>query len=127
MAVMGFAPVGLARCGVGLAGTTGLVAWHVVAMYAPALLILPLLRLFRPAAVAAFGLALVAAGTAGVLLRDPSAIFAALVAVGAGWSIATGAALAALHLKAPSRLQVAAHDLAAAVGGLAGAWASLAF
>mgnify|MGYP000899926722 CR=1 FL=1 len=57
MAVMAFAPVGLSLCGIGLAGTTGFVAWHVVAMYAPALLIIPLLRLFRPATVAGFGLA----------------------------------------------------------------------
>jgi MFS family permease len=126
MAVMAFGPVGLSLCGIGLAGTTGLVAWHVVAMYAPALLIVPLIRMFRASVVASFGLALIAAGVAGAMVRDPSSIFGALVAVGAGWSIASGAALAALHRSSPSRLAIAAHDVAAAVGGLAGAWVSLA-
>lgn len=126
MAVMAFGPVGLSLCGIGPAGTTGMVAWHVVAMYAPALLLIPLLRMFRVGVVAGFGIALVGAGIGGVLAGDTSSIFGALVAVGAGWSIATGAALVALHRAAPGRGVVALHDLAAAVGGLAGAWMSLA-
>lgn len=126
MAVMAFGPVGLSVCGIGLAGTTGFVAWHVVAMYAPALLIVPLLRLFRPVVVAGFGLVLIAAGIGSALVPDPSSLFGALVAVGAGWSIATGAALIALHRSGPSRLAIGLHDLAAATGGLAGAWVSLA-
>src|SRR5262249_42742276 len=36
MAAMAFGPIGLAGCGVGFTTTVGIVAWHLVAMYAPA-------------------------------------------------------------------------------------------
>ncbi len=120
-AVMAYGPLGLATCGIGFGGILGAVSWHVVAMYAPALGLAPIVRRFGPVPLALVGLALVAlAGFGALVIKDPAAIVAALIAVGIGWSLATTAAVIALHEGVPSRLMLAGHDatvLAAAVAG----------
>lgn len=121
MGVMAFAPLGLAGCGFGLDATVGAVAWHLVAMYAPALLLARALDKIGETSVALTGLGLVAlAAVASLAGQSATAIIIGLISAGAGWSIATTAAVAALHRNAPSRLGIAAHDatiLAAGVGG----------
>ena len=122
MAVMAFAPLGLAGCGFGFSTTVGAVAWHLVAMYAPALALGLLLRRFGPGTISIAGLVLIglAAVAAGMTPRGASVLLA-LVTAGAGWSLATSAALVALHRGGPSRLAVAAHDASILIAGAGGA------
>lgn len=125
MSVMAFAPLGLAGCGVAFSGTVGAVAWHVVAMYAPAAALPLALRKFGASRIAASGLALIGLAVAGSLVVPlASGIVMALIAAGAGWSLATSAALVALHRAAPSRPAIAAHDACILLAGVAGAFAS---
>ena len=71
MAVMAFAPIGLAGCGVGFSATVGAVAWHLVAMYAPALALgLSVERLGAPT-VAGAGLGLVGLAVVGARRSRP--------------------------------------------------------
>jgi hypothetical protein len=124
-AVMAYAPLGLAGCGVAFGGVLGAVAWHVVAMYAPALALGPALRRIPSKWLISAGLALIASGVAAIVLFPAAApIVAALVAVGAGWSLATTAALVALHRAGPSRLALAGHDAAVLAAAVAGALAA---
>jgi hypothetical protein len=120
-AMMVDAPLGLAACGIGLSGTVGVIAWHVVAMYAPAGAIGVLARRLGSLPTAAAGLLLMAGAAASVISAAGAAtIAAALIVNGIGWSLATSAAVVALHAKAPSRIAIAGHDatiLAAAVAG----------
>jgi hypothetical protein len=125
MAVMAFAPLGLADCGVAFTTTVGAIAWHLVAMYAPALALGVLAARLSANGIAGGGLALVAAAIAVLGLgAGEVAIFLALIAAGAGWSLATSGALLALHRAAPSRFAVAAHDFSIVLAGVAGALAS---
>jgi len=125
MAVMAFAPIGLAGCGVGFSTTVGAVAWHLVAMYAPALILGVSVERLGARTVAGGGLALsgVAVLGLGVSPKEATIMFA-LVAAGAGWSLATSAAVLALHRNNPSRLAIAAHDACILAGGIAGAMAA---
>lgn len=124
-AMMVDAPLGLAACGIGLSGTVGVVAWHVVAMYAPAGAIGLLARRIGSLATAAAGLALMAgAAVTFVSAADAAAIAAALIVNGVGWSLATSAAVVALHAKAPSRVAIAGHDAAILAAAVAGAMLS---
>ena len=122
MAIMAFAPLGLAGCGLAFSATVGAVAWHLVAMYAPALLVGVAVMRLGSGPVAMAGLAMVGFAAVG-LAGGPgaAAIVVALLAAGAGWSIATSAAVIALHQSAPSRLMIAAHDAAILAAGLCGA------
>jgi hypothetical protein len=118
------APLGLATCGVAVGSISGIVAWHVVAMYLPALAAsvlaerLGVVRL----AMAGAGIALAAA----ILAHMSSDIFgltAAFLAVGAAWSVTTAATSAWLHRSGtPARGHLAIHDglllLGATVGAL---------
>lgn len=120
-AIMVHAPLGLAACGIGLGGAVGAIAWHVVAMYAPAAAIGGLVNRYGALPTAGGGLLLVlgALGLAG-LPATVGGITIALVASGIGWSVATSAAVVALHQGGPSRTAIAGHDgliLLAAIGG----------
>ena len=124
-AMMVEAPLGLAACGIGLSGTVGVVAWHVVAMYAPAGAIGVLARRLGSLPTAAAGLALMAgAGATVISVADAATIAAALIVNGVGWSLATSAAVVALHRKAPSRIAIAGHDAAILSAAVAGAMLS---
>jgi MFS family permease len=122
MAAMAFAPVGLAGCGVGFTATVGVVAWHLVAMYAPALALpVSVERLGLPT-VAGLGLALSAVALLAMSLWPVAAgIALALISAGAGWSLATSAAVMALHRQSPGRIAIAAHDAFMLAAGIAGA------
>lgn len=121
-ATMAAAPLSLAGCGVGVPLISGVVAWHVVAMYAPALAGGALAARIGAAnlALAATTLCLAAAVVA-AHAGHAGAITAAFLTVGAGWSLAMLAATLMLHARGtPSRLQLAAHDGALLVAALAG-------
>lgn len=125
MGIMAFAPLGLAGCGFGLDATVGAVAWHLVAMYAPVLFLGAALDKAGEKSVAAAGLGLIIlAAFASFAGHSASAIIIALIAAGAGWSIATTAAVAALHRNAPSRVGIATHDATILLAGVGGALAA---
>lgn len=122
-AAMVGAPLALAECGVAVAGITGVVAWHVVAMYAPALIGGALVNRVGaiPLAIAGAVLAVIAA----VLARyagEAVLIGGAFLAVGTGWSLALVGATAMVHLAgAPTRLQLGLHDALLFAAALMGA------
>lgn len=120
---MAGAPLSLAGCGVGVPLISGVVAWHVVAMYAPALAGGVLVRWIGAAPLALLALALcLGAALAVGWATDAVMISAAFLTVGAGWALASLATTLMLHgAGTPSRLQLAAHDgllLAAALLGV---------
>jgi MFS family permease len=125
---MTHAPMALVDCGVSAAATYGIVAWHVVAMYAPAAAIGLFGLRVTPATAATTGLCLLAAAFAATVVLDPVAgQTARLMLVGAGWSLATLGATLMLHAgRPPRRLALALHDgallsaalIAALLGGL---------
>lgn len=122
---MAHAPLAMVGCGIAPGGIGSVIAWHVLAMYAPAapagLLVQRLGAV--PVAIAGSGTAiaglvlLAVAGTAGSFL-------AAMVLLGIGWSAATVAAQASSS-GAPSMLMRQESGLFAAA--LAGAVAGIAF
>lgn len=127
--VMLAAPFSMIGCGVGAAAVMGAVAWHVVAMYAPSLALAPFSGRLNAKWVAALGLvvivlALLTFGGA----QGPEAYAASLVALAAGWSLATTGATAWLHEEAaPGRAMLAAHDAFLFAAAIAGALAAFPF
>ncbi|WP_018389051.1 MFS transporter [Ancylobacter sp. FA202] len=120
---MAGAPLSLAGCGVGVPLISGVVAWHVVAMYAPALAGGALARWIGAAPLALLALALcIAAALTVAQASEAVTISLAFLAVGAGWALASLATTLMLHASgAPSRLQLGVHDgllLAAALAGV---------
>ena len=125
MAAMAFAPVGLAGCGVGFTATVGVVAWHLVAMYAPALALPVSVERLGLRTVASVGLALSAVALLAMHLWPvASAIALALIGAGAGWSVATSVAVISLHRQSPGRIAIAAHDACMLAAGIGGAFAA---
>ena len=53
-----------------------------------------------------------------------SAIALALIGAGAGWSVATSAAVISLHRQSPGRIAIAAHDACMLAAGIGGAFAA---
>ncbi|MGR7995687.1 MULTISPECIES: MFS transporter [unclassified Xanthobacter] len=126
-AVMSGAPLALVGCGIGEAAVFGFIALHVAAMYAPAVPLALVGDRVPPAMLTVLGLALVAAAVPLQWQDTPATITAALIAVGAGWSVATVGATAWIYRAGrPSRLALALHDgvlftcaiLGAASGGV---------
>ncbi|MDQ0349518.1 hypothetical protein [Ancylobacter vacuolatus] len=120
---MAGAPLSLAGCGVGVPLISGVVAWHVVAMYAPALAGGALARWIGAAPLALLALALcIGAALMVAQANEAVTISLAFLAVGAGWALASLATTLMLHgAGTPSRLQLGVHDgllLAAALAGV---------
>ena len=118
----GAAPM-MAICGIGSAAASGVIAIHILAMYAPAAIAGPWLARLGAAKIAVAGLAMIlvalaAAGRAGATLP-----FAALMALGGcGWSLAMLGATVAIHRDcAPSPRLLALHDGALFAAAVAGA------
>jgi MFS family permease len=122
-ALMLSTPLAMAACGISLGGVSGAVAWHVAAMYAPAILAVPCLRRLGARGAAGWGLALIAAAAAGLALAETTAAFSgALAALGCGWGLVTLATGVWLHRDgAPSARQLAAHDAVLFGSALVGA------
>lgn len=119
---MAGAPLALLGCGVGVPLISGVVAWHVVAMYAPAFAggYLAARIGALPLALIALLVSLLAAVTIG-MAGEAAMISLAFLAVGAGWSLATLGSTLMLHERGiPSRFQLAIHDGALLTAALAG-------
>ncbi|WP_234054112.1 MULTISPECIES: hypothetical protein [unclassified Xanthobacter] len=124
-AVMSGAPLALMGCGIGEAAVFGFIALHVAAMYAPAVPLALVGDRVSPVLLAMAGLALVAVAVPLQLSGSAEGITAALLAVGAGWSVATVGCTAWLYRAGrPGRLALAVHDgslfSCAILGALAG-------
>lgn len=123
------APFAMIGCGIGSAGIMGAVAWHVVAMYAPSLLLGPLASRISARKIAGAGLALIVVALAIFMASGEQAGFtAALVTLAIGWSFATSAATIWLHEEAaPDRTMLGLHDCILFVAAIAGAFAAWPF
>lgn len=122
-------PFAMIGCGIGAAGIMGAMAWHVVAMYAPSLLLGPLAGRVSARKIAGAGLALIAVALAIFMVAGEQAGFtAALVFVAIGWSLATSGATIWLHEEAaPDRMSLGLHDCTLFVAAIAGAFAAYPF
>ena len=111
-------------CGLGGA-VSGVIAWHVVAMYVPALPLAAFGDRVQPGPVLALGAVLSAAGLLPFAVDATEIAFVvAAVTLGAGWSLATVGATGLLHRSHAPRWLLGLHDmviLAAALLGAAGA------
>lgn len=127
--VMLAAPFSMIGCGVGASGVMGAVAWHVVAMYAPALALAPFGERFSPKWIAALGLLLIAGALLAFIgARAAEGFAVALVLLALGWSLATTGATAWLHAAAsPDRAMLATHDAMLFAAAIAGALAAFPF
>ena len=126
--VMAHAPMIMAGCGIGFSASAVAMALHMMAMYAPGLLIGRWVASWGGLLVSLSGLLLLLVGV--VLLTMQTAFLGlslALVVAGAGWGIATIGASAWLHQGAqPTTTQLALHDMFLFLAAIAGA-ASLGF
>eukprot|EP01034_Spumella_vulgaris_P007608 gene7608-9700_t len=100
--VMAGAPLALLGCGVGEGAVFGFIALHVAAMYAPAAPLALLdgrlaSQMLTPQRLALTGLLLVALAFPLQMSDEPALLAAALVLVGAGWSVATVGCTGWLH------------------------------
>jgi MFS family permease len=125
-AAMVAAPGAMAGCGVEAPAMFSAVAWHVVAMYAPAFFTGALARRIGAETTSALGLAMIAAAWGlEAFAHDYWRFAAALIVVAFGWSFATAGASLRLYSKAnPSRAMLAAHDALLFLSAIAGAVAS---
>ncbi|WP_029003419.1 hypothetical protein [Azorhizobium doebereinerae] len=120
--IMAGAPLALLGCGIGEGAVFGFIALHVAAMYAPAVPLALIGRLLSPQVLAFAGLALVAAAYPLQVSGQPTLLAAALILVGAGWSVATVGCTGWLHQAArPGRLGLALHDGALFSAAIVGA------
>ena len=122
-ALMLAAPSAMMACGIPAAGIAGLLAWHVVAMYAPGFGIAPLASWIGAPATALLGLALVLVARLALGGAEAAALFGGgLVILAIGWSLATAGATLWLQRSTPPRSLLALHDLCLFAAALAGAW-----
>jgi len=123
-ALMGATPIAMVGCGL-TSAVSGVVAWHVVAMYAPSL-VLAGMPAIRPSwFVCGGGLAL-AAGTLVFTVSSSAAQFSLSAAlVGIGWSLATLGTTLWVHRDGePSRWALGLHDASLLAAALLGALAT---
>jgi hypothetical protein len=127
--VMLAAPFSMVGCGVAASGVIGAIAWHVVAMYAPAFVLAPLAGRINARWIAALGLLVILLALLTFIgAQDAGRFTASLVMLAIGWSLATTAATAWLHEEAaPGRAMLAAHDAALFLAAIAGALAAYPF
>ena len=122
-ALMLASPSAMISCGLSAAGVTGLLGWHVVAMYAPGFGIGLLTKILGESGTALAGLALVVLARLLLVQAGDAAGFAlGLIVLAVGWCLATAAATVWLQRTAPPRWALAAHDACLLLSALAGAW-----
>ncbi len=123
------APFAMIGCGIGAAGVMGAIAWHVVAMYAPSLLLGSLAGRVSARKIAGAGLSLIVVALLIFMAAGEKVGFtAALVLVAIGWSLATSGATIWLHQEAaPDRTMLGLHDCTLFVAAIAGAFAAYPF
>ena len=122
-------PFAMIGCGIGAAGIMGAMAWHVVAMYAPSLLLGPLSGRVSARKIAGAGLALIVVALAIFMgAGEQSGFTTALVLLAIGWSLSTSGATIWLHEEAaPDRVMLGLHDCTLFVAAIAGAFAAFPF
>jgi MFS family permease len=122
-ALMLAAPSAMIACGIPAAGVAGLLAWHVVAMYAPGFGVAAFVKWIGAPATALAGLALVIASRVALGGAAEAAWFGGgLVTLAIGWSLATAASTLWMQKERPPRAVLALHDLCLLCAALAGAW-----
>ncbi|MHB8886879.1 MAG: hypothetical protein ACYC5H_17685 [Methylovirgula sp.] len=123
---MAGSPSLMAGCGIGLAGRSEIISWHILAMYAPAAFLGLVLPNPKGEIFAAFGIVLLAAAIA-VLTRLASFLDfgLAMIAAGSGWSLVMFGTTLVIHTKGvPSRPLLALHDAVLFSGAILGALAA---
>jgi MFS family permease len=122
-ALMAAAPLAMVGCGFASTIVVGAIAWHVVAMYAPSLILARLPSGLTPAWPAFGGVILVALAAALFQLSaTPAAFSVSLVLLGIGWSFTTTGATLWIHREgAPPRWLLPAHDFVLFASAVAGA------
>lgn len=126
--LMGATPIAMVGCGLTDA-IPGTVAWHIMAMYAPSLMLACVPHAIRPGHVLAVGSLLVGSATLIFgLSSNASGFSASAILLGIGWSLATlGTTLWIHNGGEPSRWQLGVHDGALLAGALIGAFGAGAF
>jgi hypothetical protein len=115
----------MALCGIGAATASGVIAIHILAMYAPAAIVGPWIGRLGGAKIATVGLAIILCALAVARRADDGLHFGALMAfAGCGWSLAMLGATLSLHRGgSPSPRVLALHDAALFAAAVAGALA----
>lgn len=127
-ALMGATPIAMVGCG--LSGAiSGVIAWHVIAMYAPSLVLAGVPDAVRPPWIVAGGCLALAAATLAFSLSDSITVFSVSAALlGIGWSLVTlGTTLWIYRDGQPSRWALGFHDGGLLAGALFGALATTVF
>jgi len=126
--LMGATPIAMVGCGLEDA-VTGVVVWHVMAMYGPSWVLAGLKKTIRPALLALGGSALILAAAAIYALSKGAYGFSASAALlGIGWSLATLGSTLWIHEHGqPSRWLLGLHDAALLGAALLGALVAGAF
>ncbi|WP_114947702.1 hypothetical protein [Microvirga calopogonii] len=124
-AVMGATPLAVIGCAPSEA-VVGAVAWHVMAMYAPSVLLAFFPRLALPTPLSTFGFLLLVAGAAAFMLSGSVAGFSAAAAlVGSGWSLTMLGTTLRIHQASPaSRWLLGLHDATLLSGAVLGTLAA---
>ena len=124
--IMTGSPGLMALCGIGLAGRSEVISWHILAMYAPAAILGLILPNPKGQLFCALGLVLLASAIAVVTKLTSFLDFGlALIVAGAGWSFAMFGATLVIHAKGTlSRGFLALHDAALFGGAIIGAMAA---
>ena len=119
-------PSAMTLCGIAQTSIFGVMAWHVLMMYAPAFAVYPLARRIGAPLIALFGLVLIALAHESAARAQNVIDFSfVLGALALGWSLATTAATLWLHRDgSPSRWMLAGHDGLLFLAALFGAFAS---
>jgi hypothetical protein len=122
--LMGATPIAMVGCGLSEA-VSGMVAWHVMAMYAPSLVLALIPGTIRPARTVFLGSLLLGSATLVFAFSQRTEGFVASAALlGIGWSLVTLGTTLWIHKDGlPSRWLLGAHDSALLGGALIGALA----
>jgi hypothetical protein len=124
-ALMGATPLAMAGCGLSGSLVTQAVAWHVVAMYGPALIVPRGLRLSPGVLVGAGASCLTVAAVLFWLANGAFAFAASAALVGVGWCLVSIGTTLWLHRAGPPpRWGLAAHDAVLLTSALLGALAA---
>jgi hypothetical protein len=129
-ATMAYAPLAMIDCGISAAGVTGVVSWHLLAMYAPALAVPALARWIGLKRLMTLSVLLAIAGTLALhsAATTKLAIAAAMALVGAAWALTSAASTLYLHrFGRASALILGIHDVACLLAALAGTFIATAF
>ncbi|WP_245439671.1 MFS transporter [Microvirga aerophila] len=109
-AVMGAMPIAMVGCSLSN-GVPGAVAWHVVAMYGPSLVLLRCPGLQRPVWMTLTGCAFIGMAVLSFGLSNSTAGFSISAAVlGIGWSLVSLGTTLWVHSSGPSRWLLGLHD-----------------